>query len=69
MARPPEVIQQEIDAIDAEIRELDKLPTRYTVHGQTIDNTERLANLRSRLKNLRAELDGRSIFQGPWIEI
>lgn len=65
MARTSEEIQQDITAAEAELSELASLPTKFTVHGQTIDNAERIGYLRDRLRSLRAELGGKSIMQGP----
>ena len=64
-----EQIEQDIESVESEIRRMSRMPLRYTIHGQTIDNTDRLAELRSRLRHLRAKLGGRSIFEGPDLEV
>ncbi|HLP66962.1 MAG TPA: hypothetical protein VK181_05530 [Rhizobium sp.] len=63
--RTEEEIQEEIDAVDAELRALESMPAKFTVHGQDIDNTSRLQALKDRLRHLNAELTGRSVYNGP----
>jgi len=69
MARTEEEIQVEIDEAQEELSRLAKLPPAFSIHGQVIDNRERLRNLRFRLKSLEAEKSGRSHLEGPDLEV
>ncbi|MBI1234892.1 MAG: hypothetical protein GC208_10365 [Alphaproteobacteria bacterium] len=65
MARTTEEITEDIATAEAELADLASMPTKFTVYGQTIDNTDRIDYLRRRLRSLRAELNGTSVMQGP----
>lgn len=69
MARSEEDIQADIDDVAAELTRLSRLPAKFVVHGQGVDNTERLRELRIRLKSLEAEKSGRSHLEGPDLEV
>lgn len=60
-----EEIESEVARVQGELRDLLSMPLRFQVHGQTVDNTERVALLKKRLVELRAALEGRSAMQGP----
>lgn len=65
MQRSEEEIREELERVSAELKELEGLPAKYSVHGQSIDNTDRLEWLRTRVRQLNAELEGKSVMQGP----
>lgn len=64
-----EELVQEIEKKEAELRELTGLPSYFVVEGQVIDNRQRITDLRFHLRDLRAELTGRSSMQGPDLEV
>lgn len=64
-----EEIDAQIESVEEEIRRITRLPIRFQIHGQTVDNTERLSQLRSRLRHLRARRNDSSIFEGPDLEV
>ena len=64
MARSEEEIQADIDEAQVELDGLAKLPPYFQMHGQVVDNRERM-----RPKSLGAELAGRSHFEGPDLEV
>lgn len=55
----------ELAALREELAGLLLMPTRFTLHGQTIDNSDRIAWLKRRVAEIGNRLAGRSIFQGP----
>lgn len=69
MERTTDQIETELSEVIADLRDLQKMPPFYTVHGNTIDNRERIAFLQRRKQELEAELTGRNVMQGPDIEV
>lgn len=65
MARTTEEIQIELAAKKGELDGLLSIPSYFAVHGQVIDNRQRIADLKRRIGELEAELAGLNPMQGP----
>ena len=63
--RTTEEIEAEIVDVRARLRQLEDLPSSFSVHGQSVNNRDRIVALKKRLRSLNAELNGCSSMQGP----
>ena len=69
MARTADEIQADIDETAAALDALLAKPAYSAIHGQVVDDRENIKALKRRLRELNQELAGRSVMQGPDLDV